>query len=157
MIPPPLQPKEEEKMARQNAHRKPPMPWFKQSKLPWFRLDQVLIGGAVVAAVGLVLTQPKQTPLSTQPDPNRFCQEIVQPKAALSREQLAQLLAMPERVDRKKVQAVVKEPYCKMPSLSIRSGAMTERVAYPMVSDPQTWLVVLYEENTYVGYGFKRP
>jgi hypothetical protein len=155
MIPPDLQPKDQE-MNRPAALPKSSGQWLKQLKVPWLKLDRLLLGGAVVAAVGLILTQPEVTPPNRGPDPSLFCQEIVQPKAIASREQLAQLLTVPERDVRAKVQAIVKQPYCKMPNLSIRAGTITERVAYPLASDPQTWLVVAYEGGTYVGYGFKR-
>ena len=85
------------------------------------------------------------------------CTEIVKPKATLSRSQLARLLTVPERSSRRNVQQIVKEPYCRLPNVSIRAGAKTEREIHPLAFDPQTSLVVLYEGETYVGYGFKRP
>lgn len=119
----------------------------------------LLAAGGLVAALGLLLNLPPGVlpdRSASAPSRSSACQEIVQPKAALSREQLAQLLTMPERSQRRAVQEIVKEPYCHLPSLSIRAGAMTERDAYPLTFDPQTSLVVLYEGKTYVGYGFKR-
>lgn len=120
----------------------------------------MLAAGGLVAALGLMLNLPPgalpEHYASAPTNRSSACQEIVQPKAALSREQLAQLLTMPERSQRRTVQAIVKQPYCKLPSLSIRAGSVTEREAYPLAFDPQTSLVVLYEGKTYVGYGFKR-
>lgn len=156
MAPPQMQTKKAEKMTPPEVQPKPLMQWFKQLKVPRIKPEPLLLGGALLAAIGLTLTQPEIAPPSRGPDPSQFCQEIVQPKAAVSREQLAQLLTVPERGDRIKVQSIVKQPYCRMPSLSIRSGATTERDAYPLASDPQTWIVILYEGKTYVGYGFKR-
>ncbi len=83
------------------------------------------------------------------------CEKIVQPKATISREQLAKLLSIPERSQRNIVQEILKQPYCQLPSLSIRTGAKTERDVYPLAFDPQTSLIVLYEGKSYVGYGFK--
>ncbi len=156
MPPPTLLPKEEKLMTPPEVSKKSPMEWLKQLKLPKLKLEQLLISGAVVAVIGLVLTQPKVAPPNIGPDPNQFCQEIVQPKALITREQLAKLLTIPERDKRAKVQGIIKQPYCKMPSVSIRAGATTEREAYPLASEPQTWLVVAYEGGTYVGYGLKR-
>lgn len=138
------------------APPKPQQQWFKPPKLPEIKPELVLIGGAMLAAIGLTLTQPSDIPLNQSPNPDLFCQEIVQPKAKLTREQLAQLLTVAERGARPKVQGIVKEPYCRMSNVTIRAGATTERVAYPLASDPQTWVVILYEGDTYVGYGFKR-
>ncbi len=155
MTPPNVQP-EKKPITLPNMHSKSWMRSLKQLKVPQLKLDQLLIGGAVLAAIGLALNQANMAPPNRGIDPNAFCQEVVQPKAVVTREQLARLLTVPERDKRIKVQEIVKQPYCKMPTLSIRSGATTERDAYPLASDPQTWLVVLYEGDTYVGYGFKR-
>jgi hypothetical protein len=157
MTPPELQTKEAENMTPPQVQSKPLVPWFKQLKVPRLKPEPLLICGALLAAIGLTLTQPNLEPPTRELDPTQFCQEIVEPKATVSREQLAKLLAIPERGSRSQVQVIVKEPYCRMPNLSIRAGAITERVAYPLASDPQTWLVILYEGKTYVGYGFKRP
>ena len=143
-------------MTQPQLQTKPLKERFKQLKLLKIKAEPLLFGGAIVAAIGLVFTQPDLEPTSRAPDPSQFCQEIVQPKASVSREQLAKLLTVPERGDRIKVQSILKQPYCRMPNLSIRAGATTERDAYPLTSDSQTWLVVLYEGKSYVGYGFKR-
>jgi hypothetical protein len=156
MMPPDMQVKEEKKIALPEVQPKPPWQWLKRLKVPRVKPDQLLLGGAVLAAIGLALIQHEVEPPKQALDPNQFCQQIVQVKAALSREQLAQLLTVPERGDRTKVQSIVKQPYCQMSALNIRAGAITERVAYPLASDPQTWVVILYEGKTYVGYGFKR-
>lgn len=151
-------------MTQPQLQNKPLKERLKQLKLPKIKVETLLLGGALVAAIGLVFSQPDSEPKSNAPDPNQFCQEIVQPKASVSREQLAKLLTVPERgdnpigipSDRAKVQRILKSPYCRMPSLSIRAGATTERDAYPLASDSQTWIVVMYEGKSYVGYGFKR-
>jgi hypothetical protein len=151
-----LQPKEAEPMTPPKVQPKPFIQRLKQLKVPRLKPELLLLSGAVLAAIGLTLTQPEVAPPNRAPDPSQFCQEIVQLKAAISREQLAQLLTVPERGKRSQVQSIVKQPYCRMPTLSIRAGAMTERDAYPLASDPQTWIVILYEGESYVGYGFKR-
>ncbi|HEY9633881.1 MAG TPA: hypothetical protein V6D14_10770 [Coleofasciculaceae cyanobacterium] len=156
MTPPDTRLKEETKTIPPEVQPKPLRQRFKLLKVPGVKPDHLLLGGAVLAAVGLALAQPNAELPKQALDPNQFCQEMVQPKAVLSREQLAQLLTVPERGDRTKVQSIVKQPYCRMPNLSVRAGATTERHAYPLASDPQTWVVILYEGKTYVGYGFKR-
>jgi hypothetical protein len=156
MPPPTLLPKNEKQMTPPEVQNKSLMEWFDRLKFPRVKLEHLLIGGAVLAVIGLALSQSQVTPPSNELNPNQFCQEIVQPQAIVTREQLAKLLTIPERDKRVKVQAIVKQPYCKMPSLNIRAGATTEREAYPLDSDPQTWLVVAYEGDSYVGYGFKR-
>jgi hypothetical protein len=118
----------------------------------------LLAASGLFAAFALLLKLPsgmQSQQYISKPRPDLTCQEIVQPKAMLSHEQLAKLLSVPEHSQRREVQEIVKQPYCRLPSLSIRSGAKTERDAYPLAFDPQTNLVILYEGKTYVGYGFQ--
>ena len=143
-------------MTQIKRHKKQIIECFSQLKIPEIKLNQLLIGSAISAVISLILTQPKVLPSNSELDPNQFCQQIVQPKAGLTRQQLSKLMTVPERSERSQVQNLLNDPYCVMPSLSIRAGATTERDAYPLVFDGQTWLVVLYEGGTYVGYGFKR-
>jgi len=121
-------------------------------KSPTSNLKYMLAGGAVVAAFGL-LGDPRA--LLSNPAPVKdVCQEIVQSKATLSREELSRLLVVPERSNKSQIRQVVQEPYCKLAALSVRSGATAQREVYPLAFDNQTWLVVLYEGNEYAGYSF---
>jgi len=82
------------------------------------------------------------------------CAEIVQPETVLSREQLSQLLTIPERDRKERVRAIISEPYCRLAQVEIRQGVVAEREVYPLAFDPQTWFVVLYEGKEYAGYSF---
>ncbi|WP_008318339.1 hypothetical protein [Leptolyngbya sp. PCC 6406] len=82
------------------------------------------------------------------------CTKVVQTDATLSREQLAQLLTIPERDSKERVRQVVAEPYCELPTLQVRSGVEARREAYPLEFDPKTYLVLLYENDEYAGYRF---
>lgn len=84
-----------------------------------------------------------------------LCQNIISNQAVLSRQQLTQLLTVPERENRQVIEAIVEEPYCTLAAIEVRAGVEAERAAYPLAFDPNTWLVVLYEDEEYVGYGFK--
>ncbi|UBF27263.1 hypothetical protein K9N68_04675 [Kovacikia minuta CCNUW1] len=112
----------------------------------------MLAGGSVVAALGL-LGDPRGLLPNSAPRKDT-CQEVIQSKAVLSREQLSRLLTVPERADKAQVRQVLNEPYCKLSLLQIRTGPSSQREAYPLAFDPQTWLVVLYEGEEYVGYSF---
>lgn len=83
-----------------------------------------------------------------------LCQEVVQPNAVLSREDLAHLLTIPERSAKSKVRETLAEPYCQLPGLAVRADVTAMREAYPLAFDPQTWLVLLYEGEEYAGYAF---
>ena len=85
---------------------------------------------------------------------NDRCETIVQADAKLSREQLANLLTIPERDTKARVRQVVEEPYCQLPELKVRSGVLAERESYPLAFDPKTQLVILYENDEYAGYRF---
>ncbi|MEB3337304.1 MAG: hypothetical protein VKJ46_07585 [Leptolyngbyaceae bacterium] len=108
-----------------------------------------LTGGSVLAALVLLIDLHGG---SHSKRISETCEEVIQPKAVLSRAQLAKLLAVPERDKKAKVQAVLKQPYCRLPSLQVRAGVMAEREVYPLAFDPQTWLVILYEGDEYAGY-----
>ena len=82
------------------------------------------------------------------------CQQIVQSESVLSRAELSQLLAVPERSMKTAIQQIIDVPYCTLNTIEVREGAIAEREAYPLEFDPQTWFVVLYEEDEYAGYDF---
>ena len=84
-----------------------------------------------------------------------LCQDIISSQAVLSRQQLTQLLTVPERENRQAFEAIAEDPYCTLTAIEVRAGVSAERAAYPLAFDPNTWLVVLYEDEEYVGYGFK--
>ncbi|NER78758.1 MAG: hypothetical protein F6K42_04105 [Leptolyngbya sp. SIO1D8] len=117
-----------------------------------------LIAGGVIIVAALVLVdfQNMKSWLSrSQSAPTiNACEEIVQTEATLSREQLAQLLIIPERDSKARVRQIVAEPYCTLASLTVRSGVNAEREAYPLEFDPKTQLVILYENDEYAGYRF---
>ncbi len=83
-----------------------------------------------------------------------LCQEVVQPNAVLSREDLAQMLTIPERSAKSALREIIAEPYCQLPGLAVRADVTAMREAYPLAFDPQTWLVLLYEGKEYAGYAF---
>lgn len=118
------------------------------------RSRALLAGGGVgmlALAALIVVPKPAQESLRAVSD---VCQEKVAPQSVLSRGELSQLLAIPERSSKEAVQQVVDAPYCTLSPAAIREGALAEREAYPLEFDPQTWLVVLYEEGEYAGYDF---
>lgn len=82
------------------------------------------------------------------------CEQRVQSTAVLSRDQLSKLLSIPERSSREAVREVIDQPYCLLANVAVREGTPSEREAYPLEFDPQTWLIVLYEGEEYVGYDF---
>ncbi len=79
---------------------------------------------------------------------------VVQANSQITREQLAQVLSIPERDAKSRVRQVVNEPYCQYSNLRVRSGVDAEREAYPLAFDPNTKLVILYENDEYAGYRF---
>ncbi len=115
-------------------------------------MKYMLAGGSVVAAFGL-LADPRGL-LPTPAPAKTVCQEIVQSKSILSRDQLSRLLAIPERSSKVQIRQIMKEPYCQLPQVDVRSGVSARREAYPLAFDTQTWLIVLYEGDEYAGYDF---
>ncbi len=85
------------------------------------------------------------------------CQSVAQTEAFLSREQLASLMAIPERSSKAAVRQAIGEPYCALSPLEVRAGVQAEREAYPLAFDAKTWVIILYEGEEYAGYDFKFP
>lgn len=88
----------------------------------------------------------------------RWAKDCVTPineSGQLSREQILQLLAVPERGSKERVREIVQAPYCELASLNIRAGVEAKREAYPLAFDPGTTIVLLYENDEYAGYRFK--
>jgi len=115
-------------------------------------IKYMLAGGTVVAALGLLM-EPQSLFAQLAPAKDR-CEEVIQPKSVLSREQLSQLLTIPDRTNKEQLRQVTKTPYCRLSNATAQSGTATEREAYPLAFDPQTWLVVTYEGGEYAGYTF---
>ena len=125
---------------------------------PW--LKPLLVGGLLITLASLRLDFAEMVPsalMGAAATPSRnslSCTTVVQADSQISREQLAQLLAIPERDPKARVHDLLADPYCQLPSLEIRAGVMAERVAYPLAFDPAIQLVILYENDEYAGYRF---
>jgi hypothetical protein len=83
------------------------------------------------------------------------CKGEINETAKLSRKQLLQLLAVPERDSKARVREIVQAPYCQLSSLQVRAGVDAVREAYPLEFDAETTLVLLYENDEYAGYRFR--
>jgi hypothetical protein len=126
---------------------------MRQSYLEQTTLRPLLAGGLMFALVGLLI-DVRGIGAASKPV-RQVCQGDTKAGVVVSREQLAQLLLVPERDSKTKVQQILNEPYCQLPNLEIRAGVAADRVAYPLAFDPRTWLVILYEGNEYAGYQFR--
>lgn len=131
--------------------------WSQTLRQHWLNLppnwQHWLIIGLILAGAVLFL-DPTKVISSIVKRSNQGCQEVVQPRSVLSRDQLTQLLTVPERSPKDRLRTVVREPYCLMPSIRIRAGVDAVREAYPLEFDPNTWVIVLYEGDEYAGYRF---
>jgi hypothetical protein len=118
-------------------------------------MQGIVITGMVVGLAALLMDVQRVVPFDRLANRPENCQGEVNEGVVISREQLAQFLAISERDTKAKVEQVLQAPYCQLPSLEIRAGAASERAVYPLAFDPQTWLVVLYEGEEYAGYQFR--
>jgi len=117
-------------------------------------MPPLLMGGLVLAFVGVLFDVREDLPGQATASSHEACQGEVNPQVALSREQLAQLLAISERDTKERVTAVVGAPYCQLQGLQVRAGVTAERQVYPLAFDPDTQLIILFEGNEYAGYRF---
>lgn len=114
-----------------------------------------LISSATLILLGIGLGLGLRFQANAASATEDLCQTILSSQAVLSRQQLTQLLTVPERENRQAIEAIANDPYCSLAAIEVRAGVEAERAAYPLAFDPNTWLVVLYENEEYVGYGFK--
>ena len=114
-----------------------------------------LISSTVLILLGFGLGVGLRFQAKAASEQKDLCQEIISSQAVLSRQQLTQLLTVPEREPRQAIETIVEDPYCSLAAIEVRAGVMAERAVYPLAFDPNTWLVVLYEDEEYVGYGFR--
>ncbi len=125
-------------------------------------IKRYLVGAICVLSAGLIFEQfdgaLRQNLMGfaapLQPARVNHCAKVVQADATLSRAALGKLLTVAEGTSRAQIRAIVKSPYCTLAPLTVRVGATTEREAYPLAFKPDTWLVVIYEGNSYAGFDF---
>ena len=134
--------------------QRPPGAGMKKIRKSRRQSPQVLLAGAGGGAVALALLAVVPQFQTQTPASNDLCQQVVEAQSVLGRDELSELLAIPERASREAVQAVIAQPYCTLAQAEVREGVMAEREAYPLAFDPQTWFVVLYEDGEYAGYDF---
>jgi hypothetical protein len=116
---------------------------------------QLLACGVLILTLGLSVDfRQTRSALVTPANAADDCEQVVQPKATLSRSGLAKFLTIPEGKPRQAIRQFIHQPYCQLPKLHIRAGAVAEREAYPLGFDPRHWLVVLYEGDQYAGFEF---
>lgn len=138
----------------------PPMPQPRpvRSRQRPPRSRQVLLAGGSMLALAAFVVGPRpfldRNTAEETTSTNVICDAKVQEQSVLSRAELSQLLAVAERAPKEEVRAVIDEPYCTLPPVKVREGAVSEREAYPLEFNPQTWFIVLYEEGEYAGYDF---
>ncbi|MGF1516878.1 MAG: hypothetical protein ACFCVB_03610 [Nodosilinea sp.] len=116
---------------------------------------QVLMAGGSVLALAALLITPNLGSDPVQESSPFTCVKLEQTQSLVSRDRLKALLETDLQAPKATVQELLKEPYCVMSPGKTEAGQPADREAYPLEFDPQTWLVVLYEGDRYVGYDFR--
>ncbi|MFE4105359.1 hypothetical protein [Almyronema epifaneia] len=110
-----------------------------------------IAGGSILALAALVVSPKSAQNQQTQAE---VCTQVIQESARLSRDELTQLISIPQTSSRAAVEDLLQEPYCLLPTKAAEVSGPLERQAYPLEFDIDTWLVVEYTDNQYVGYDF---
>ncbi|MBE9135780.1 hypothetical protein IQ254_00920 [Nodosilinea sp. LEGE 07088] len=121
---------------------------------PQLRPRALVAGGSMLALAALLIT-PNLGQDRAQEASASTCIKIEQSKSLVSRDKLAKLLEIDAQATRTTVREILQEPYCVMAEGKTEAGTPASREAYPLEFDPQTWLVVLYDSDRYVGYDFR--
>jgi hypothetical protein len=116
----------------------------------------LMAGGSALLALTLLLDLNglSLAALGGKKASGEACQTVVQADVKISRQQLAKLLTLVEGSKKQQVRDILKQPYCQLASLQVRTGALSQRDVYPLDFESQTRLVVLYEGEEYAGYRF---
>jgi hypothetical protein len=113
----------------------------------------ITVGSFLIA--GWFLNNPSwRLPLPSSSQPLQ-CRGSIQPNNDLSRDQLTQLSQAESSMTQAELQALLGQPYCQVASLELPGGEKAVGEVYPLAFDPQTWLVVLYRDEAFVGYQFE--
>ena len=118
------------------------------------RSKSAIAGLSILLAIGLLGDLYGLPTWRDRPSFATECQKIVSQDVRLTKEQLLKLLVIAEGDKRDRIRQIVPSPYCTLQTLQIRAGAQSQREAYPLAFDPNTWLVILYEGDQYTGYRF---
>lgn len=111
----------------------------------------ILAGGSMLALAAVLVNPGAKAP----PTDGDVCQQQIESRTVLSRDQLSELLAAPESSSKSQIRKIVNDPYCILSPANVQAGVEADREAYPLAFDPQTWLIVLYQNDEYAGYDFK--
>ncbi|MEO1402428.1 MAG: hypothetical protein AAFV72_14465 [Cyanobacteria bacterium J06635_1] len=109
----------------------------------------LLAGGSMAFLAALTVVPAKIKPSDTGVAPQPICQQVVRSESRLSREQLSQLLSIPEASSKEAIHRIVDTPYC-----ILKSAEAIRHEAYPLEFDPNTWLILIYEDGAYSSYDF---
>jgi len=90
---------------------------------------------------------------SAHPSGDLICGPIANAEAAISRSQLAQVVQYPQNSASKPLQQFLGEAYCKLQGPNPTEAS--DRDVYPLEFDPETWMVIHYQGDRYLGYDFK--
>ena len=107
----------------------------------------VVVGGIAITVLILIQVQPS---LLNRPT---VC-EMKQPQASITSRQAMKLLTLKQGSKRQDVLAFMKEPYCQLKEVEVRANTKAQRDVYPLDSDPSICVVLMYEEDQYLGYRF---
>jgi hypothetical protein len=141
------------RLDRQSSHPYPKSPRPNQAKRSP-RSGKAWLAGGSMAFLAAMAVVPTRVNLPTRTATNPVCQEVVRSEARLSRDQLSKFLSVPTQSSKTAIQGMLQTPYCRLTPKPDQSENVTARDAYPLAFDPDTWVVVLYEGETYVGYDF---
>lgn len=132
-------------------------------KLGWNLSAQrrkALIASGAVATLVVAIVLPDQ--VSSEAIAQSNCLEVIQSGAEMSRGEISKLITLPTGSPKQTVRQAIAEPYCTLPLEQNDSKAefdseksdSAEREAYPLAFDPEVWVVLNYESETYTGYDF---
>lgn len=105
----------------------------------------ILMAAGLSVLAGMAISRRERS--QTYPDDE--CYAIIQPDAVVQLDALDQLAGR-EGSDYSSIGQLLGSPYCILPKVALRDGAITERLVY--LTSENARLIVSYEDNEYLGY-----
>jgi hypothetical protein len=117
--------------------------------------QMLMAGGGMLALATLVVTPSfNRTDSTSNTGAADVCIKQVDKQSLVSRDELKAVIDLDPSAAKDQVRNIVDQPHCVLEPRAAENGIQVEREAYPLEFDPQTWLVLQYQDSKLAGFDF---
>jgi hypothetical protein len=115
----------------------------------------LVAGGSMLALATLVVTPSiNRADNALKTGTADVCIKQIDKQSLMSRDELKAILDLENNSPKANLQEIVAQPHCVLEARAGTDGVPVEREAYPLEFDPQTWFVLQYKGEEFVGFDF---